>query len=431
MREIKRIINHFLDDDLYKLTMCLAVLVNFPKAWVIYEFVDRAKLIYPKGFADEVNRQIKMLEDVAITEQEIAYLKLRCYYLPDWFYTFLRGFRYNSKYAIAWQDSQGRLGIKFEGPWWHTILLEVKVLAIVSELYYIMTQKDIAFDYDAYYKKSYQKAYKLLEAGVTFTDFGTRRRSSYQTQEVAIKAFKDAYDSKDWANTTGGKFVGTSNVYLAMKYNLVPIGTMAHEFVCGIAGLNGGPTNANKLAMEAWDRAYHGALGVYLYDSYGFDIFRLNINEAYANQFKGMRVDSGDNFDQLSNIIQMYKEFGINHKGKQVIFSNALDTDRTIQIHNYAKNVCLPSFGIGTHFTNDWSGIADGIAPMNIVIKLVAIKECEGWEFYNDTCKLSEDEGKHTGKHDVVMRFMSQLPQYKNEYDKMKIAEIAKYTLAH
>ena len=98
MREIKRIINHFLDDDLYKITMCLAVLVNFPKAWVIYEFVDRAKLIYPKGFADEVNRQIKMLEDVVITEQEIAYMKLRCYFLPEWFYTFLRGFRYNSKF---------------------------------------------------------------------------------------------------------------------------------------------------------------------------------------------------------------------------------------------------------------------------------------------------------------------------------------------
>jgi nicotinate phosphoribosyltransferase len=127
----------------------------------------------------------------------------------------------------------------------------------------------------------------------------------------------------------------------------------------------------------------------------------------------------------------MYKEFGINHKGKQVIFSNALDTDRTIQIHNYAKSVCLPSFGIGTHFTNDWSGIADGIDPMNIVIKLVAIKECEEWPFYNDTCKLSEDEGKHTGKHEVVMRFMSQLPQYKNEYDKMRIAEIARYAPAH
>ena len=415
MKEIKRIINYFLDDDLYKLTMCLAVLVNFPKALVIYEFVDRAKLVYPKGFADELNRQIKMLEDIVITDEEIALLRARCYYLPEWFYTFLCGFRYKSKYATAWQDADGHLGIKFEGPWWHTILLEVKVLAIVSELYYIMTNRDVAFDYDSYYKKSYQKAYDLLSAGCTFSDFGTRRRSSFQTQEIAVKAFKDCYESKNWSSITGGKFVGTSNPYLAMKYDLIPVGTMAHEFVCGIAGMNGGPTNANKLAMEAWDKAYHGALGVYLYDSYGFDIFRLNINEAYANQFRGMRVDSGENYEQLKKIVQMYKDFGIDSKSKQVIFSNALDVNRAIQIHNVAKDVCLPSFGIGTDFTNNWEGIADGVKPLNIVIKLVAIKESEKWPYYNDTCKLSEDKGKHRGKKIVVNRFMSQLPQYKNE----------------
>ena len=177
MKEIKRIINHFLDDDLYKLTMCLAVLVNFPRAWVVYEFVDRAKLVYAKGFADELKRQIKMLEDIVITEEEIGFLKSMCYYLPIWFYDFLRGFRYNANYVTVMQDEEGHLKVRFEGPWWHTILLEVKVLAIISELYYIMTKKDIAFDYEAYYKKSYQKAVKLLEAGCTFSDFGTRKIS--------------------------------------------------------------------------------------------------------------------------------------------------------------------------------------------------------------------------------------------------------------
>ena len=419
MTEIKRIINHFLDCDLYKFTMCLAVIVNFPTAWVMYEFVDRAKRVYPKGFADELNRQIKMLEDIVITEEEIEFLKKRCYFIPSWFYNFLRGFRYNAKYVTAYQDANGLLHVKFEGPWYETILLEVKVLAIISELFYIMTNQNIAFDYEAYYKKSYQKAQRLLEAGCVFSDFGTRRRSSFETQEVAVRAFKDCYNSRNWAALTGGKFVGTSNPYLAMKYDLVPIGTMAHEFVCGIAGLYGGPTNANKLAMEAWNKAYKGALGVYLYDSYGFDIFRLNITEAYANQYKGMRIDSGDNYKELGKIVQMYKEFNIDPKSKQVIFSNALSVDSAVQIQNVAKNVCLPSYGIGGHFTNDWSGIADTVEPLNIVIKLVAIKENEKWPFYNDTCKLSQDVGKHTGKENVVRRFMSQLPQYYEELKKL------------
>jgi len=406
---MKRIINHFLDDDLYKLTMCLAVLVNFPKAWVIYKFVDRNKTVYPKGFAEEVNKQIKMLEDLRITEEEISFLKLKCYYLPEWFYTFLRGFRYHSEYASASQNEDGTLDITIEGPWWNTILLEVKILAIVSELYYIMTEQDIKFDYHEYYEKSYKKAEKLLNNFCTFSDFGTRRRSSFQTQDVAVKAFVDCSKKYD---CLCGKFVGTSNPYLAMKYNLTPIGTMAHEFVCGIAGMNGGPINANKMAMDAWDKAYNGALGIYLYDSYGFDIFKLNITEAYANQFKGLRIDSGDNIEQLNKIVKLYNDYGIDPKTKQVIFSNALDTDTAIEIHNEACKLCKPSFGIGTHFTNDWSGIADDVKPMNVVIKLVAIKESPDWNFYNDTCKLSEDVGKYTGKRDTVDAFMKQLPQY-------------------
>lgn len=416
---MKQIINHFLDDDLYKITMCLAVIVNFPRAIVKYEFVDRSNLIYPKGFAEEFLRQIKMLEDVKITEEEIAFLKRKCYYLPNWLFVFLRGFKFNSQYVTARQDEVGRLYIGFEGPWLETILLEVKALAIVSELYFIMTHQDIGFDYDAYYKKSYAKAQTLLENGCVFSDFGTRRRTSFKTQETAIQAFKDCYESRNWGAITQGKFVGTSNPYLAMKYDLTPIGTMAHEFVCGIAGLHGSPILANKLAMEAWNNAYHGALGVYLYDSFGFDIFRLNITEAFANQFKGMRIDSGDNYVQLEKIVKMYKDFGIDSKSKQIIFSNALDVDTAVQIQHVAKKVCQPSFGIGTAFCADWRNILEGIKPMNIVIKLVAIKEDESWKTYNATCKLSEDKGKHVGLPSCVSRFMSQLPQYHDELGKI------------
>lgn len=201
-----------------------------------------------------------------------------------------------------------------------------------------------------------------------------------------------------------GKFVGTSNVYLAMKYDLLPVGTMAHEFVCAIGGMYG-PQMANFMAMEAWRHTFRGALGTYLYDSFGWDIFSLNFSEDFANLFKGLRVDSGDNFEQLDKIVEKYQSLGINSRTKQVIFSNALDVDRAIAIHRYAADKCLPSFGIGTHFTNDFPGIK----PMNIVIKLVAAKITESWDFYNETCKISEDKGKYTGKPEVLERFMEAL----------------------
>ncbi len=397
---MRQIINHFTDDDLYKFTMCCAVIDNYPRAWVKYEFNDRDNTVYPKGFADLVMEQVGYLEKLTITDEEIAFMRRKCYYLPDWFYIYLRGFRFSRKWVHARQDEDGHLHIEFEGVWAEAILLEVKMLAIVSELYYIVRGEEDRFDYDAYYPKSYHKAERLLAAGCTYSDFGTRRRASFQAEDTVVRAMKDCQEARDWK----GRFVGTSNVYLAMKYDLTPVGTMAHEFIAAIGGMYG-PQMANHIAMNAWRHTFNGALGTFLYDTFGWNIFSLNFSEDFANLFKGLRVDSGDNMEQLQKICTKYRSLGIDSKSKQVIFSNALDTDRAIALQQEAEKYVQPSFGIGTHFTNDF----DGIRPMNIVIKLIAAKITESWPFYNDTCKISEDTGKHTGNPKVIRRFMEAL----------------------
>ncbi len=394
---MKQIITHFTDDDLYKFTMCCAVIDNFPRAQVKYTFVDRNNTVYPQGFDRLLREQILMMESVVITDEEISFMKDRCYYIPHWFYSYLKGYRFNHEWVDVRQDDEGHLHIEFEGCWADTILLEVKILATISELYYMVTGQSAGFDYEAYYRKTQRKAERLLGAGCVFSDFGTRRRASFDAEDTVVRSMKDCYGSRQWS----GKFVGTSNVYLAMKHDLVPVGTMAHEFVCAIGGMFG-PQMANHLAMNAWRNTFRGALGTYLYDSFGWHIFSLNFSEDFANLFKGLRIDSGDNYEELRKIVAKYRSFGIDPRSKQVVFSNALDTDRAIEIQQYAKDLCQPSFGIGTHFTNDF----DGIEPMNIVIKLVAAKITESWDFYNDTCKISEDDGKHTGKPEVIRRFM-------------------------
>lgn len=395
---MRQIINHFTDDDLYKLSMCCAVIDNYPRAHVCYQFVDRDDTVYPDGFAKEVEHQIELLENVIITSEEIAFMRRKCGFFPEWFFTYLRGYRFSRDWVKVWQDEAGHLHIEFEGLWADTILLEVKVLAIISELYYMFNGQADELDYRELYEKTYHKAERLLEAGCVFSDFGTRRRASLIAEDTAVRALSECYKSRDWRK---GRFVGTSNVYLAMKYDLTPVGTMAHEFICAIGGMYG-PQMANFMAMEAWRHTFGGALGTYLYDSFGWDIFSNNFSESFANMFKGLRVDSGDNYEQLEKICAKYKSFGIDPRTKQVIFSNALDTDRVIELQKYAETRVLPSFGIGTHFTNDFSGVK----PMNIVIKLVAVKITESWPYYNDTCKISEDKGKHTGKPDVIERFM-------------------------
>lgn len=393
---MRQIINHFTDDDLYKFTMCCAVIDNFPRAQVKYAFTDRDNTVYPSGFDAELRKQIEMLESVVITDEEVEFMKRRCPYIPFWFYTYLKGFRYSREWVKVRQDEEGHLEIEFEGCWSATILLEVKVLAIISELYYEMTGENRKINLDYCYSASRTKASRLIEAGCCFSDFGTRRRASFDAQDTLVKAMSECSRQ----NPGPGRFIGTSNVYFAMKYDLIPIGTMAHELICAIAGMFG-PQMANHLAMKTWATTYRGALGTFLYDTYGWNIFSLNFSEDYANMFKGLRVDSGDNYEQLEKICAKYRSLGIDPSTKQVVFSNALNTDEAIRLQNHAKGKCIPSYGIGTHFTNDFPDLK----PRNIVIKLTEVKITESWDFYNDTCKLSEDRGKHTGKPEVVKMF--------------------------
>lgn len=395
---MQQIITHFTDDDLYKFTMCCAVIENYPRTKVKYKFIDRDNTVYPPEFGNLLTEQIKMLEDVRITQDEIDFMRQRCNYIPAWFLSYLKGFRYRSRWVKVWLDDEGHLKIEIEGLWSDTILLEVKLLAIVSELYYITTGLQKHFNYESYYRLSLEKAARMIGAGCYFSDFGTRRRASFAAHETCVRAMKECDASGD------GKFMGTSNVYLAMKYDLTPVGTMAHELVCAIAGMYG-PLMANHIAMTSWAKTYRGALGTFLYDTYGWNIFSLNFSEDFANMFKGLRVDSGDDIEQLDKIVAKYRSLGIDPGSKRVVFSNALTVDKAIKIQEYARDKCIPSYGIGTHFTNDFQGIK----PLNIVIKLTEVKITESWPFYSSTCKLSEDKGKYTGDPATVRRFLETL----------------------
>lgn len=396
----RQIITHFTDDDLYKFTMCCAVIDNYPRAQVRYVFTDRNNTVYPPGFAAELKEQVSALKDVVITEEEIAFMKRRCNYIPFWFYSFLKGFRYDPDMVSARQDEEGHLQVEIEGCWTNAILFEVKILAIISELYYMMTGQDARFDLDQFAEDTRKRARRLIEGGCKFSDFGTRRRAAARVQDLAIDTmarYQSEFPGK-------GRFMGTSNVYFAMKYDLLPVGTMAHEFIAAIGGMYG-PQMANHLAMKAWSATYRGALGTFLYDTFGWEIFSLNFSEDYANMFRGLRVDSGDEKMELDKIAQKYRSFSIDPKTKQVVFSNALSVDKALEIQSFAPEKCQPSFGIGTHFTNNFPNIT----PLNIVIKLVGAKITESWPFFNETCKLSEDASKYTGNSRVIERFREAL----------------------
>lgn len=397
------IIKHFTDDDLYKFSMCCAILNCFPRAMVRYQFVDRNNTKYPRGFDVLLREQIGYLEDLRFTDEEQAFMERRCTYIPRWFYTYLKGFRYKADWVKVSQDAEGHLSVTFEGYWHETVLLEVKVLAIVSELYHIVNGDIAKVDYEAYRQLSYDKAVRMLEGGLKVADFGCRRRLSHDAEDAMMRGFVEAARE----GKGPGMFTGSSTVWFAMKYDVQPIGTMAHEFISAIAGMYG-PQEANHIAMDMWQKTFIGSLGIFLYDTYGFKAFADNFSEHFARVFAGLRVDSGDNLEQLDKICAKYAEFGIDPASKQVVFSNALDTDRAIALHRAVDGRVLDSYGIGTHLTCDFGSL--GIQPMNIVIKLVASKITEKRD-WSDTCKMSEDAGKYTGKKETFELFKTLLHQ--------------------
>ncbi len=401
---MKQIINHFTDTDLYTFSVGLVVMNKFPRAYIKYNFFDRNNTVYSKEFVSELKKQVALMALITPTDEEIEFLKEKCYYFPNYFFDFLKSYRFNPDEVTITHDDDGHLHIEIEGLWFRTIFWEVPLLAIISELEHtlngdvekIFGNKE-AFDMNI--KDSYDRATKLLKNGVIFSDFGTRRRFSFEWHKNVVESFTLAsMDNK----SAEGSFVGTSNVYLAMLMNkklganLKIIGTMSHQLPCSIAAMYG-PVEANSMTMKLWRDIYGTDLGIYLYDSLTWDAFECNFTKLDAKAFDGLRVDSGDNFEMTSKIIAKYKELGINPLTKTIVFSNGLDVDDAIAINEYCKGKINCSFGIGTKLTCNLTDVK----PKNIVIKATAIKITEKRK-WNHVIKLSDDLGKHTGDEDTI-----------------------------
>lgn len=401
---MKQIINHFTDTDLYTLSVALVVMNKFPRAHIKYNFFDRNNSVYSEEFVEELNKQIKLMANIVPTDEEINFLKEKCYYFPNYFFDYLKSYRFNPDEVTVTRDEAGHLSIVIEGLWFRTIFWEVPLLAMISEIEHtlngdidkIFGNKEV---FDKNLRDSYERAEKLLQNGVVFSDFGTRRRFSFDWQKNVLESFVLASTTNC---TAKGRFVGTSNIYLAMVMNkeldanLKIIGTMSHQLPCSVAAMYG-PVEANSITMKLWRDVYGTDLGIYLYDGLTWDAFECNFTKLDAKAFDGLRVDSGDNFDMTDKIIAKYRELGINPLTKTIVYSNGLDVDDAIAINNYCRGKVQCSFGIGTKFTCNLTDVK----PKNIVIKATDIKITEKRQ-WNHVIKLSDDLGKHTGDAETI-----------------------------
>lgn len=372
-----------LDNDFYKITMQNAVVKLFPNEKVKYEFINRGKHHFPESFDAELRKSVNAMAELKLTKDEKKFLRETCPYLDLPYLDFLGGYHYDPS-EVTIEQTENELRVTVEGEWYRTILWEVPLLALISELHYEMNNMERDSD-EIVVAKTLEKAEELNKLGVTFAEFGTRRRHSYKVHDLVVDTL---------VKNKNTKFIGSSNIHFAMKYGVKPIGTHAHEWFMFHAAEYGFKM-ANALSLEHWVDVYRGDLGVALSDTYTTEVFFQQFDKKFAKLFDGVRHDSGDPIEFAHKTIEHYKTNGINPLFKYIIFSDGLNMEKVAEITHACKGKIGISFGIGTNLTNDVD-----VKPMNIVMKLVAAKAING--DWIPTVKLSDERGKYTGDPKMI-----------------------------
>ena len=387
------IITSLLDTDLYKFTMWQAMLHRHPQTTAEYEFVCRTPAAFPLAeLLPEVNRELDALCTLRFAPDELDYVGSLRFIKSD-FVDFLRIFQFQRAFIKAWAEGD-QLHIVARGPQVHVMGFEIYVLAIVNELYFRRFDAESALveGRKRLAHKISQLKHLAVEAKLRHPfelfDFGVRRRFSGAWQREVVQAF--AAETSQW-------FKGTSNVLLARDLNLVPIGTMAHEYMQSYQSLGVRLRDFQIAALEDWVQEYRGDLGIALTDTVGMDAFLADFDMYFAKLFDGLRHDSGDPYEWGEKALTHYAKLRIDPQNKRLVFSDGLDLDTALSLYHRFADRIQCGFGIGTRLTNDM-----GLTTINIVMKLT---HANG----QPVAKISDSPGKTMCNDETYLAYLRQV----------------------
>lgn len=392
--KLNPIINSLLETDLYKFSMGQAIYHQFPSYKTTWTFRCRNKDVkFTPEMVQEIRDQIETYCTLRFTEDELAYLD-NIKWFKGSYIDFLRIWQPRFEDFEITTDADCGLAIETKGTWLNTSMYEIPTLAIVNEVYFRMN-----YDYDQLiesFKRRLDEKFENVKHGKwylgVFSEFGLRRRLSAEAQELAIQKFSHLNDTMHSAS----KFVGTSNVYLAKKFGVTPVGTMAHEWIMcvGQGDHKHNPAYSNYYALRAWVKEYGVLNGTALTDAITTDCFLRDFDLTYATLFSGVRHDSGDPIEWGEKMIAHYEKLGIDPKTKTLLFSDSLNFEKADKIVRHFNGRAKVAFGIGTYIANDTD-----VEPLNIVMKTTA---CNGM----DVAKISDVAGKGMCKNPEYVDYL-------------------------
>ena len=384
--KLEPIVISLLDTDLYKFNMNQVIFHKHTDAIGEYYFKCRTpNITFSEEIVQEINEQIDHLCKLRFKKDELEYLR-SIRFIKDDYVEFLRLWHPIRDYVTCTRNDDGTLNCVVKGPCFSAMQFEIYLLEIINETYFRLT-----YDYDELVRQARVRLDKKIEGlnngtyTFSFAEFGCRRRLSREWLDVVVK---------DLTQKTK-KCIGTSNVYLAKKYGVKPIGTYAHEFVQLYQGYSNIPlAYTNHHAMKDWFHEYQGDNGIALTDTLTTDLFLLDFTYLDAQCYSGVRHDSGDPFEWGDKIIANYEKLGIDPKTKTLLFSDSLNFNKAQKIYDYFKDRCKVSFGIGTFLSND-----SDIPSLNIVIKLQKVNN-------KPVAKLSDNIGKTMCLDDEYLEYL-------------------------
>ena len=389
------ILSSLLDTDLYKFTMMQVVLHQFPGAQVEYRFKCRNSVPLAP-YVNEIREEIRHLCTLRFQDAELNYLRSLRFIKSD-FVDFLGLFKLNEKYIEVQPLASGDIEISIRGPWLHTILFEIPVLAIVNEVYFRNTATSARLEQGR--ARLDRKIAQLQGEGLAdlkIADYGTRRRFSKTWHEEVLRRLAERLGTGPH-----GQLAGTSNVLYAMKLGMTPLGTVAHEYLQACQALGPRLRDSQVFAFDSWAKEYRGDLGIALSDVYGMNAFLRDFDMYFCKLFDGARHDSGDPFTWGERLIEHYRQNRVDPHTKTLIFSDGLTVPRTIELYQRFRGRCLLAFGIGTNLTNDLGDPPDHV-PLQIVIKMV---RCNG----QPVAKLSDTPSKNMCDDEKYLAYLRQV----------------------
>lgn len=351
-------IKSLLDTDLYKLSMAYVYFKKYPNTKAEYKFVCRTKGVDLSFLIPNLQSEVNRIASLKYTPEEINYLRTLNLFDED-FLSYLQTFKLDSSHVTLGIENN-QLAIRVSGPILQATPWEIYLLASINELYFTLTYPDLDLNKG---RELLQEKIALIKSnpGFKVMEFGTRRRFSQSWQEEVLTTL---------ANQISQNLSGTSNIYLAMKTGLKPLGTQAHEFLQSFQVLAPSLAHFQKYALETWQEVYKNKLLIALTDVISTDSFLVDFNHQLSQDFFGVRHDSGDPIKFGEKIINHYHSLGMDPSQKVVVFSDGLDIPGSLKIYNHFQNKFIMSFGVGTNLTNDV-----GVKPLSIVIKMVSCND--------------------------------------------------------